>query len=442
MKNGKILFSLVFTLACAWAGAQTIPVLPAGGKQVRVKNTAELAAAIKGAVKGQTILLADGTYDVSAVEPLRIRADSMSLYGESRKPDKVILKGKGFKSANTDEEMITVEANRPTFAYLTIRDVRANGIKLQGANHDVLVHNVYFIDICERSIKSTDLATAKNGTVQYCLFQQVTPVTSAIPNLKYNGDYIAGMDMMSIDGWNIHDNAFKNIRGMNGLGRAGVFLWRGCKNVTVERNSFIGCDRSIAFGNSGGAASDMQGGIMRNNFIVAGAGNTLEICNASNSLIANNTIYSANPAYRQTVYFYKAGSGNVFKNNLILGKFFLQVGAVPDTSKNLFLGSASGWFVNAANGDLHLTASATGAIGKGAVLPQVSKDFDNAARDSKPDIGADEYASSGSSGPAQGVTGVLDRGVSMPTIGAQGVSAGTILFRAKYNALGRAALKP
>jgi membrane-bound lytic murein transglycosylase B len=38
--------------------------------------------------------------------------------------------------------------------------------------------------------------------------------------------------------------------------------------------------------------------------------------------------------------------------------------------------ATSSWFVNEGIGDLHLTAAATGAIGKGQYLPEVSTDYD------------------------------------------------------------------
>jgi hypothetical protein len=370
-----------------------VPVLNPSASQVAVRTASELVAALGKASRGQTLMLADGTYDLASLEPLRIRVDSVGLYGASRDPSKVILRGQGFGSGNTDEEMIKVEAASITVAYLTIRDVRANGLKIQtGANHDLLVHNVNFIDICERSIKGPDVAVSKGGIVRYCLFEQATPITAAIPNLNAEGDYIAGMDMMKIEGWRIHDNTFKGIRGMHGGGRAGVFLWNGCKGTVVERNLFIGCDRAVAFGNPSGPVSDMEGGTIRNNFIVAGAGNAIEVCHGSSNSVVHNTIYSADPAYNRTIFFYENAAGNSVKNNLVMGHFALQGGTAPDTAGNLFVAAAPGWFRNPAAGDLHVTAAAAGALDKGVTLSQTTDDFDGDARAAIPDIGADEFA--------------------------------------------------
>jgi hypothetical protein len=386
---------LAVSLCCAVPSLNpsAAPLLEPSAAQVAVRNASELVAALGNAKPGQTLMLADGTYDLASVEPLRLRVDSVGVYGASRDPSKVILRGKGFGGSDTNEEMIKIEASANTLAYLTIRDVRANGLKIQtGANDDLLVHNVNFIDICERSIKGPDATVSLRGIVRYCLFEQETPITGAIPNLNSNGDYIAGMDMMKIEGWRIHDNTFKNIRGMNGGGRAAVFLWNGCKGVVVERNLFIGCDRAIAFGNPSGPASDMEDGIARNNFIVAGAGNAIEVCHSRSTSVLHNTVYSANPSYNRTLFFFENTAGNSVKNNLVMGKLFVESGTTPDTAGNLFVASAPGWFQNPSAGDLHLTQAATGALDKGVSFSHATDDFDGAARVGPPDIGADEFA--------------------------------------------------
>jgi Right handed beta helix region len=380
--------------ATLYASPDSVPVLRPSAQRVQVSSVSTLVFAIGSVSKGTSIMLADGVYDLSKVWPLRIRTDSLQLYGASRDPAKVILKGAGFTSSNPDEELIKIEAVGIKLAYFTLRDGRANGVKLQtGGNDGLFIHNVHFIDICERSIKGPDMPISRNGVVEYCLFEQVSPITSAIANLHMNGDYIAGMDMMKIEGWSIHDNVFRNIRGMHGEGRAAIFLWNGSKHATIERNLFIGCDRSISFGNPISTNLDMDGGIIRNNFIVAGTDISIEICNSAGSLIANNTIYSANPAFTRTLCFYNNRMDNAVKNNLVLGKLAVLSGQKPNLAGNLYLTSVArtaAWFRAAASGDLHLTSAASQAIGKAVPLAQVASDFDGEARGDSPDIGADE----------------------------------------------------
>jgi hypothetical protein len=367
MKKQFFLFSIAssfFAPVLLYSMVSPIPILQPTANQVTVSTVSQLVNAVAAAPKGRTIMLADGTYDLTNYWPLRLRTDSIGLYGASQDPTKVILRGAGFTSSNNNEELIKVEAVGINLAYFTLRDGRANGLKIQtGGNHNLLVHNVNFIDICERSIKAPDIAVSKNGIVRYCLFEQVTPITNAIPNLNGYppGDYIAGMDMMKIEGWRIHDNVFKNIRGMNGGGRAAVFLWNGCKKVTVDRNIFMGCDRSVALGNPGDANTSMDSGIVKNNYIVAGVDASIEMCYAINSQITSNSVYSANPGYNRTVHLFNNGAGNSLNNNIIMGNQLLT-GTAPASSGNYFTTTAnpvSLWFKNPSTGDLTLTLGAS-----------------------------------------------------------------------------------
>src|SRR5262249_59120221 len=114
------------------------------------------------------------------------------------------------------------------------------------------------------------------------------------------------------------------------------------------------------------------------------------------------------------------------------------------------------WFVNESIGDLHLTSSATPAIGKGVYRSEVSTDYDGQARPSTgpTDVGADEYTASSSkqlvvsagpnqtanegssvkfSGSASGGTGTLTY---KWTFGDGGSASGTLTPTHTYNADG------
>jgi hypothetical protein len=325
--------------------------------------------------------------------------DGLTLRGASGDPAKVVLRGKGFKAHDRREEMIKIEAQGVTIADLTIRDVGCNGIKLQtGSNHNLLVHNVRFIDIGERAIKGPHAPDSRNGVVRYCLFEQITPITPDIPGLVFRGDYVAGMDMMHVDGWRIHDNTFKNIRGMRGGGRGAVFLWQDSRHCVVERNTFIGCDRSICYGNPSGKR-DMTGGIIRNNFIFAGASQAIEICHATGVKVYNNSIYHMDKVVdRRTISVLDVGSVD-FRNNIVFSTSKTISGKGYTEANNLWLTDASlasRFFVNPAAGDFHLKPTATEAIDRGLRLPDVELDWDGDSRSATPDIGADEMGASAS----------------------------------------------
>jgi hypothetical protein len=392
----KLYFAAAFICLPLYSGYlpnSSVPALPAPRNIVTVSTAVGLITAVSQAMTGQTIMLADGDYYLTS--SLRIMTSGITLRGASGDPEKAILHGTGFGSANINEELVKIEAANDTVAYLTIRDVRANGLKIQsGANNNLLVHNVYFIDICERSIKGPDAPVSYNGEIQYCYFEQVTPITSSIPNLNQNGDYIAGMDLMKIDGWKIHDNYFKNIRGMNGGGRAAIFLWNNCSNCIIERNTIVGCDRGIALGNAMNSSTQTHviNAICRNNFISSDKYDAgIEVAGVNGAFIVNNSIWKNDETGSRGIRFIADFSKIELSNNLLRGNLIFDNGQTGLTQSNNVIGSLTGYFANTATGDLHLTSAATLAMNKGIALTTVSNDWDGQSRASIPDIGADEY---------------------------------------------------
>jgi hypothetical protein len=207
------------------------------------------------------------------------------------------------------------------------------------------------------------------------------------PNLEpFHGDYIGGIDMMWLKSWVMADNVFVNILGRRGGGRGAIFVWVNSENVVAERNLIVNCDRGICFGNPSGEPFHMTGGIVRNNFIVAGRSQGIEICQANETAVLNNTIWSGQDG-PLAVQFHKNGRGNRFINNLMTGPVEVPPGVIAE--RNL-LSAHRNWFVRAEAGDLHLTSKATGAIGKGVSLKEVTDDFDGRPRESPIDLGADQ----------------------------------------------------
>ncbi|MEO7778500.1 MAG: prolyl oligopeptidase family serine peptidase [Fibrobacteria bacterium] len=327
-----------------------IPNLAPTADSVLVTTTSGLVSAIAAAPSGRTIMLADGTYDISAVAPLRFLTSNVMLYGKSRNPDLAIIKGAGFKGPDRNEELIKIENTSMRFAYFTLRDGRGNGLKVQnGGSNDIVVHGVYFTDICERSLKAPDQAISYRGQIRYCKFEQVTPITADITDLQDGGDYIAGMDCMKVEDWNIHHNLFKNIRGMNGGGRAGIFLWNVCNRDTIESNTFMGCDRGIALGNNLNTNVGMDNGMVRNNIIVAGANIAIEICNTTGTKFRWNSVMSTDPSYYRRIQIINNGTVP-FYGNYIVGRVNKVSGSDLDTTlrKNTWVNevnaSSKWWF--------------------------------------------------------------------------------------------------
>jgi hypothetical protein len=376
-----------------------VPPLPAAADIINVSDVNGFAAALQSLQPGQTILMADGEYDISGIEPLQIRVNGTVIRGASGNPTLTAIRGNGFESCvDPDEEMLMLFTSDITIADLTISESRCHGIKIEhDAVDNLLLHNVRFINIGERCIKGGNAYNPENNTIRYCHFEDTKIPAADRCGAHFEGNYIGGMDVMNASAWVVHDNVFRNIKGATGGGRGGIFFWQGCTNMTVERNTFIDCDVSIAFGNPSGE-NDVTTGIIRNNFIVRGAYIAMEICNSSGIAVYHNTVYSQDPVYFRTISFFRCAGGNEFKNNIVFGNFWENEGIMPDTANNIWLSNIgdqnTDWFTDLANGDLHLTANATQAIDNGISLGNnVQLDWDGHGRTGALDIGADEYNS-------------------------------------------------
>jgi len=387
-----------------WDG-KAVPPMADPVNPVICSTFVQLYMAVRTQVPGRVIVLKPGTYDIAAVAPLRLDSPNVTIRGLSDDPSAAALVGGGFENcANLEEELINLYTRNTTIANLTITECRCNALKFQGGvNDQTVLHNVRFLNVGERMIKGPGTTNAAQCSIRYCHFED-TKVPSATrcgsDATDSDGNYIAGMDIMHATAWVVHDCVFRNIRGSSGGGRGGIFFWGGSPgnantDMIVERNTFIGCDRAISYGNPSGT-NCVNGGFIRNNFIVRGAGIGIEMENSTNIKIYNNTLYSTDPTYSRAVYFSNNFTGNEFRNNIIFGNIS---GSVTTISNNLSRTSSSdattNWFVNRTKADLHLTSNATAAINSGAP-GLVSGDWDGHGRiDGQCDIGADEFNSVG-----------------------------------------------
>ena len=379
------------------------------GRVVKVANEEELAHAILKAEPYETILIEDGIYTFKKSLLIENKAH-LTLRSASGDSSKVVLKGDGWSDfyqkeriENDPADLIIIRNSDDIFiADITIRDVSHYGIKLDteskssnSAIRNINVFRCHFVNIGTRAFKGTatkDRTHLTGGSVKSCIFENfLIPDTSWL----FNGDYISAIDMMYLDNWTFSDNIFKNFKGANGGGRGAIFIWNQSRNIVVERNVFIGCDRSIAFGNPSEPTNYEPGtlhnydGIIRNNFITGGykGGKGIEIVWADNIKVFNNTIWSSDTNYLAIHYFQKINRISL-SNNLVRGKISGEGKEV--ISEGNFTGNLEDYFVNPEIGDLHLTKHAREALGKGLQLPGLKDDIDRQKRGNRPDIGADQ----------------------------------------------------
>lgn len=155
-----------------------------------------------------------------------------------------------------------------------------------------------------------------------------------------------------------------------------------------------------------GTYVDHYGGLIRNNIVFAnqealftsGSGFDCGIClwTACNAKVLHNTVFSSQPPFSSIEWRF-SNTWIDLTNNLVNynlrerdGAHAVQGGNVTDAQTT--------WFVNAAQGDLHLTAGATGAIDQGVPVPEgeCNGDIDGNSRPMgfARDVGADEFGTS------------------------------------------------
>ena len=395
-----LVFAIVPALAADWPPAwfaQSPPLPPPQGEILRVATASELASAVDRVPSGGTILLADGAYKVPRVLVFNGKTN-IALRSASGDPAKVILSGQGWDSGNQRDDIVHIaRCQGVTIADLTFTDCRSYGVKVEAENapRDVHIYNCRFRDIGIRAIKGSagkdPAVRAVRGFVRYCQFENTkVPPT----NWLYGGDYIAAIDMMALEDWTFSDNFFRNIRGHNGGGRAALFIWVRSREVLVERNVILNCDRGIAFGNPGQSTANEGGerltyvaqSLIRNNFIAGGADCGIELWHVDGIRVFHNSIWRPERNWARGIRIGTGTARTEIANNLVHGEIRLE-GGEARLQQNVS-GRLDNYFADPAAGNLMLTKSAARAIHSGIALPEVSEDIRHRPRAERPDVGA------------------------------------------------------
>jgi len=214
----------------------------------------------------------------------------------------------------------------------------------------------------------------------------------------WGGDYIAGIDMMALEGWTFSDNVFRNIKGRNGGARAAIFIWVRSRKVTVERNVIVDCDRGIAFGNPSQSTANRPGeeltyvaeGVIRNNMISGGPDCGIELWHVDGLRVLHNSIWRPERNWRRGIRIGAGTRRTEVRNNLVHGDI-LQEGGEAMVEGNVS-GRLEGYFADPGVGDLALTPMAVRAIDAAAPVPQFLEDIVRKQRGDKPDVGAWEFS--------------------------------------------------
>ncbi len=402
------------------------PLPPPTGNIVNVSTEAELWNAVNTAQTGDTILLADGTYNLGQNgHYVWIDTPNVTLRSASGNREAVILDD---NYAGT--EIISVAASNVTIADVTIKRAGTHPIHVMssasGHTLNTLIYNVHIIDPGQQAIKINPASGGYYPDYGEVACSHIELTDAGRPQVwAINGScYTGGVDAHQAQGWVIRDNLIEGFWCPgNGdgcywydLSEHAIHLWRGCRDTVVERNVLNDNARGVGFGlEADGSARiypddpcpgadpgyvEHYDGIIRNNFIFAGrnelftsdCGFDCGIClwDACGARAAHNTVASTQAPFSSIEWRFSNTDVDII-NNLVShnlmdreGTAYLE-GNLEDQPLSLF--------VDGAGGDLHLGSTATVAIDQVTSPGDVSDDIDGDPRPlgSASDVGADEY---------------------------------------------------
>ena len=358
---------------------------------MQVSSESQLRAAASNLASNTTIVLAPGVYVLQDTVYINGTFSNVGIRGASGNADDVVLRGPGMTNPAIPFG-IWVGGNVAgvTIANLTIRDIYYHPIIFNPGTQAPLVHNVTLTNAGQQFIKSNPNPSGggiDNGVVQYSVIQYETTSRDSYTN---------GVDVHSGRNWTVRHNLFRNIRAPQGqLAGPAILMWNGSSGTVADGNTFVDCQREIAFGLIERTPDDHTGGIIRNNFIyrqasVAGDA-AIGVFDSPGTQVLHNSILGSGTFSSLIEYRFPNSTGVQIANNLLDGGILARDGAAGTLSGNVTTATPA-LFVNPSAGDLHLAATAASAIDRGVALPNVSTDWDGQPRPQggAADAGADE----------------------------------------------------
>lgn len=373
------------------------------GNIIRITTADQLARAAQNAKPGDTLLLADGHYDLPRT--IDFHADNVTLRGESADPAKVILDGAKHKLG---EGVSVSNCSGVTFADFTLRNITFNGFKINSDRfatavtiHHCIIHNIWQRGVKGVSVRPADRERFRPADcrIQFCLFYNDRAKRweddSTDTAKTFNGNYVGGIDAMFPRAWIISDNVFLNIQGRTREARGAVFLWQEAENCIIERNIIIDCDSGICLGNSHKPADiplHARNMIVRNNFITRSVENGILADYTKDCLILHNTVYDPSSRLKRGVRIVHDNDGLVVANNLLSGPLLRIETTSQITQKTNLAKDLTNHFTDPKSGNLHLKDALPEVTNAGTPYKAAEDDIDRQPRDQTPDLGADEWS--------------------------------------------------
>ncbi len=409
------LFSIVLFATSSHAQQSCSPLPPPSGPTIEVapSEVNQLRAKVANAASGTTILLQDGTYDLSSgdgTSRLSFGTANVTLRSLSGNRDAVVLDG----NYGTNE-LISISASNVTIADLTLMRAYNHPIHISGLAGNP-ISGILIVDPREQAIKVNPNfdGYVDNSTIECCSIE-LTDVGRTHVNPDPGGCYTGGIDVHQAQGWVVRRNRIEGFWCDTGLSEHGIHFWKCSRDTLVEENVIVDCARGIGFGLTstgtcrtypddpypGVGFKDHIDGIVRNNFVAAADSDLLSspdgfdtgiaLTQAYGAKVVHNSVASTSPPFTSIEWRFPNSVVEIF-NNLVTKNLLERDGAQATPDGNVDYAPLN-WFTDIAAGDLHLTTAAASAVDTGIAL-EVGLgewDIDGQARDTSPDVGADEF---------------------------------------------------
>lgn len=357
----------------------------------KVGTMEELITALSTtAVPGDTILLEEGTYQITTWA-LAVNTSNLTIRGLSGIRENVIVQGQGMTTGSVNHGFF-VAAHHVTIQDLTIQNVRNHGIQTD-VNIDYLhVNNCIFRDTYEQMLKvpyDTGVSDpSEDGLIENCLFEYTEGIG---PNW-----YIGGIDVHFGKDWIVRKNIFKNIQSPGGhIAEHAIHFWTRSQGTLAEQNLIINCDRGIGFGLESSPHFD---GIIRNNMIYHdGSGEFPDVGialeSSSDTQIYNNTVILNHTLHPNAIEYRFSDTIRTHIANNVTNKLITSRDGGTATVESNLTSARLSWFVNPSAGDLHLAHKIKSVVNQGIVITGLTNDFDGDRRPLQGgiDLGADEF---------------------------------------------------
>jgi len=382
--------------------------------QVDATQSADLDDIVVGAQIGDTILLADGTYDLQG-DFLWFDVPNVTMRSASGNREAVIIDG-GYQT----NSIVNVATSFVTIADLTLKRAINHPVHVMSVSGTDTVgtrlYNLHIIDPGQQAVKVNPATAGKHPDFGELACSHLELTDDGRPFIWQinNSCYTGGIDAHQADGWIVRDNIFEGFWCEEGLSEHAVHFWKGSRDTIVERNMIRNNARGIGFGlgaNDGGRTYPEDiclqvpyighyGGIIRNNFIFQGrdelrdseAGFDCGIClaQACETNVIHNSVVATSTPFSSIEWRFANTTASIV-NNLTSHNLMPRDGAQAALAGNLASAPLT-LFLDGPGGDLHLLPGASVAIDQGLPLPPaiIDDDFDGDYRIGIPDIGADE----------------------------------------------------